>query len=298
MKVLILGVTGFIGRPVAQAFVRNGHEVYGQTRSDSKAKSLIADEIIPVVCELADGAAWSDVAAKADVVIDCSSGTDLKAQSAALFKIASEAAAKGRGANPPKATYIFTGGIWVHGEDRENTTSERSPAKNTTTLVSWRPAFEQTVIASTKVDGIVIRPAMLYGYSGSIFSMLFSQAGPGKEIVWAGKKGGRWSVIHADDLANLYVSIAEAAPICKGLIFDGANDVSESIDDILEATARVSGSSGWRYVEPDNVFTEAIAITTILRPSLARALVGWRPLKPGVVDGIKTYYAAFKASTS
>lgn len=43
------------------------------------------------------------------------------------------------------------------------------------------------------------------------------------------------------------------------------------------------------------VFEDAIATTMTLRPSLGRALVRWRPLKPSLVDGMKVYYAAWQA---
>lgn len=51
MKVIIIGATGFIGLPAAQAFVRAGHIVYGVTRSQSKANSLAKEEIIPIVAD-------------------------------------------------------------------------------------------------------------------------------------------------------------------------------------------------------------------------------------------------------
>ena len=62
MKVLILGATGelprisklmigFIGLPAAQAFVRGGHIVYGQTRSKKSTGDLVKEEIIPVVLD-------------------------------------------------------------------------------------------------------------------------------------------------------------------------------------------------------------------------------------------------------
>jgi nucleoside-diphosphate-sugar epimerase len=62
MKVLILGATGeslklsrlmvgFIGLPAAQAFVRSGHIVYGQTRSEKSTAELVKEEIIPVVLD-------------------------------------------------------------------------------------------------------------------------------------------------------------------------------------------------------------------------------------------------------
>jgi nucleoside-diphosphate-sugar epimerase len=39
--------SGFIGLPIAQALVRAGHQVFGQTRSQKKAKQLIAEESRP-----------------------------------------------------------------------------------------------------------------------------------------------------------------------------------------------------------------------------------------------------------
>jgi len=43
MRVLVLGATGFIGFPVAQALVRCGHEVIGTSR-DPKAKEMFEKE--------------------------------------------------------------------------------------------------------------------------------------------------------------------------------------------------------------------------------------------------------------
>ena len=150
------------------------------------------------------------------------------------------------------SNYYFYLGTWIHGEDRAELTSERTPPKNTTQLVSWRPEQEQRVLTSAQVDGIVIRPSLLYGRSGSILSMLFGAAQTGQELVWAGRKGGRWAMIHVDDLADAFLRIAESGPICKSLIFDVSNDASESVDDILEAVVRVSGASGYKYCEPQN----------------------------------------------
>lgn len=43
-------------------------------------------------------------------------------------------------------------------------------------------------------------------------------------------------------------------------------------------------------------FEEAACSTTRIRPYLARTLLGWSPRKPGFVDGMEVYYAAWKAS--
>lgn len=67
MKVLILGATGFIGGPVAQAFVRNGHIVYGQTRSANSARELEANEIIPVMADPMKKEEWVQTLDQVDV---------------------------------------------------------------------------------------------------------------------------------------------------------------------------------------------------------------------------------------
>jgi nucleoside-diphosphate-sugar epimerase len=68
-------------------------------------------------------------------------------------------------------------------------------------------------VPGNDVNGIVIRPSMLYGKGGSLFSSVFQSA------VEAAKKGEsfqavshpntRYSTIHTDDLADLYLRVAE-----------------------------------------------------------------------------------------
>ncbi len=43
------------------------------------------------------------------------------------------------------------------------------------------------------------------------------------------------------------------------------------------------------------MFEEALGATLLLRPYLARALLDWTPRKPGLVDGLETYYASWRA---
>jgi uncharacterized protein YbjT (DUF2867 family) len=45
--VIVPRATGFIGLPVAQALVRAGHDVIGQTRSADKARQLTIEESKP-----------------------------------------------------------------------------------------------------------------------------------------------------------------------------------------------------------------------------------------------------------
>ncbi|RDX57332.1 NAD(P)-binding protein [Lentinus brumalis] len=297
MKILILGATGFIGLPAAQAFVRAGHVVYGQTRSAAKAKQLVAEEITPVIADVKDTASYLPfLVGTLDVVIDAAGGTDLKELSDDLLSATVAAVQAHRPSHASKLTYIYTSGTWVHGENRAEIVTDTTPLTNPAELVAWRPAQEQRVAVNPLLNGIVVRPALLYGRSGSLFTPLFKGAHAG-EVVWAGTPGGRFALIHADDLAELYVLVAGKAAIACGKTFDAANDVTESVDAVLQRLVEVSGAKGpYRYAEPANLYEVALGTTSIVRPYLGRALLGWQPRKAGLLDLLEVYYNAWKAS--
>ncbi|KAK0499027.1 hypothetical protein EDD18DRAFT_1155008 [Armillaria luteobubalina] len=70
---------------------------------------------------------------------------------------------------------------------------------------------------------------MLYGRCGSISATLFGEVEKAKKerrkLAFAGKWGGRLALIHTDNLADVYVRVAEKAAICAGKAFDAANDL-------------------------------------------------------------------------
>ncbi|EMD40021.1 hypothetical protein CERSUDRAFT_150918 [Gelatoporia subvermispora B] len=296
MKVIVLGASGFIGLPAAQALVRAGHIVYGVTRSASKAKQLAAEEIIPVVANYDDISAWGNLIATVDAVIDAVGGTDVKTLSAALLTKTAHAAQELRPLHAPKLIYIYTSGTWVHGDDRKTVKTDTSPLTAPVEQVAWRPAQEQRVVTNTALNGIVIRPSLLYGRSGSLLANVFRGAYEGK-VKWFGTPGGRFALIHTDDLGELYRLVAEKGAIIGGKIFDASNDVSESVDDFLQKLVEVSGAKGpYEYVQPSNLFEVALTTTAILRPYLARSLLGWQLRKAGLTDHLEIYYDAWKAS--
>ncbi|KAF7800259.1 hypothetical protein EIP86_011506 [Pleurotus ostreatoroseus] len=299
MKVLILGATGFIGLPVARAFVRAGHTVYGQTRSEKNTKRLTAEEITPIVAQPADTAAWISIVATVDVIIEALGGVggdELKTISEKILHDVGLASTQLRPAGAPKIAYIYTSGTWVHGDNRIDIVTDTTPITNPVPLVAWRPAVEQAVVTYPALRGIVIRPSMVYGYSGSILGIMFARAAGGK-VSWFGGPGARQALVHADDLAAMYLRAAEKAPLVAGTIFDAANDTSESVDDILTRLGELTGAEGPpEYVPPSNGYEAACASSAIIRPYLARSLLDWQPHKPNVLDNLVVYYNAWKAS--
>ncbi|KAJ7232882.1 hypothetical protein C8J57DRAFT_1196106 [Mycena rebaudengoi] len=298
MKVLILGATGAIGFPVAQALVRAGYIVYGLARTPAKANLLGQEEIIPLLGDV-ESDVWLPLITTLDVIIESVMGADattLNAVGHSTFERASKAAQELRAEGATLLTYIYTSGIWVHGDSRTEIVTDTTPLTRPAKLVAWRPAFEQRIARSTDVNGIVVRPSLVYGRGASLFAPLFDTAREGR-VVWPGTPGGRYATIHADDLAELYLLVAQRASILGGKIIDATNPHTESVDEILRKLAVVSGAKGpYEYRKPSSVFEEAFTTTPLVRPYLAHALLGWSAKKPSLIDGLETYYAAWLAS--
>ena len=207
--------------------------------------------VIPVIGEVDNPKSWIGLISEIDVVIEAIGGNETYILSAAIHRAVSEAVSR-RPTGTPKLSYIYTSGTWVHGEDRTTLVTDNTPITNPAKLVEWRPAVEQAIISDKTLNAIVIRPALVYGYTGSITGLAFGMAAQGK-IVWPGTPGGRCAVVHADDLADLYVRAVGRAQLIGGLIFDASTSHSESVDDFLEKLVKVSGAqSPYEYKTPSN----------------------------------------------
>ena len=208
----------------------------------------VARTVIPIVAEPSDIKSWEHIAEKVDVVIEALAGLALNTHPFTLLNVISNIAQK-RPAGSSKITYIYTSGAWCHGDDRENIVTDSTPADNPVQLVAWRPAVEQEIINHPGVNGIVIRPSLVYGRSGSITGRMFKAAHDGK-LVWPGTPGGRLAVIHQDDLAEIYLRVVEKGALIKGMIFDASEDKTESTDEVLAKVAQLAGLSSYEYVPP------------------------------------------------
>ncbi|KAK7437632.1 hypothetical protein VKT23_018531 [Stygiomarasmius scandens] len=307
MRVLVLGATGFIGFPTAQALSRAGYLVYGQTRSEEKAKRLAAEEIFPIVCD-PSSTSWHHLIPTLDVIIDALHASDPDTY-LTLFHGIESAAQSLRPASSPKLSFIFTSGTWKlgnHGYDLvlTDTTPVLDPTgtgpKSVELAKSDRDRVEPDILKSGILNGIVIRATFVYGRSGSIFSMMFERFRQEGRVSWPGTPGGKLTTVHQDDLADLYVRAAEKAQVIGGLVFIAANNHSEDTDGFLRRFCEIVGKEGprveYEYSEPTDMFEKAITTQQIMRPYLARTLLGWEPKKLGLTDGLELYWNAYLAS--
>jgi len=163
--------------------------------------------------------------------------------------------------------------------------------------IGWRRKVELLVLGSSDFVGTVARPAFLYGGSGSYTGPYFSMAEE-KKLVVSGSPDKKWSFIHAADLAEGYLLIAEAPRSnVKGEIFNFGDGTRSTIKEVVLAAAKAVGYNGEiTYVPAGNDFMGVNAEQScLLDCSKARKLLGWVPKHFGFVEDIERYYATWKA---
>ncbi|MCJ1384094.1 hypothetical protein MMC17_007210 [Xylographa soralifera] len=317
-KVLILGATGYIGQALALSLLRSGlFTVYGLARSASKARSLSALEIIPVLGSASDSAGYVSLIASAhiDIVVDAAGANRESAQILADVKRAGAerlAAAAAQGVRSPKLGFIYTSGMWVHGSSMEavndlDPVGVAAARTQPPPLVAWRPRMEQDVLGAADVlDTMVVRPALLYGGAGAIWSSLL---GPLQASVQSRAAVARVpaeadsmpALIHVEDVARGLRAAVEKLPLLAGTgvypVFDLVTS-QESMRLLLEEAAKVLGFDG--KVElvgaQGDAFAEAMSVSLNGSGARARMLLGWEPRRVGMLKGVDVFVKAWLAA--
>jgi nucleoside-diphosphate-sugar epimerase len=131
--------------------------------------------------------------------------------------------------------------------------------------------------------------------------MWFAGAVKEKRLTAVGDGNNRWAMVHADDLADAYVRAGESG--LGGQIFNITDRSRWSIRDMLNAIARTTQCSGdFTFVPVAEAsktmgeFAECLALDQHVDGRKAVRLLGWQPRHGGFVDGVETYYMAWKAA--
>jgi nucleoside-diphosphate-sugar epimerase len=318
VNVLIIGATGYIGQSLSQSLVRSGsHRVYGLARTPEKAQSLTRDEIIPILGSITENTNLLQAidTYHINVVVDVAGANheshvllaELKKIGAARLE-----AAKSSGILAPKLGFIYCSGTWVHGSSNDPVndltpvdapSSPNPPPK----LVSWRPKLEREVLVSSDVlDVMVIRPALVYGRSGAIWSLYFdplrkaAQSGT-ESISLPANAASRPGLIHVDDVASGFHAAIDKLPTIAGSgvypVFDLATS-QESMVDILGFAANSLGFKGKVELAGSGgeAFPEAMNTTANICSGRAKQILGWEPKRFGFVQNMDLFAEAFLAA--
>ncbi len=293
MRVFVTGATGYIGGTVALALRDAGHDVSGLARSDDGADLLAKAGIAPVRGALDETEALARAAGEADAVAHAADA-DHAASARALL-----AALGGTG-----KTLIHTSGssivgtpaggrllAQVYDEDTPFTPSSGRAA---------RVALNAEILAGAGqgLRPVIVCPALIYGKGrlGGRQSMqvpwLIATARRHGIAKHLGPGENRWSNVHVDDLADLYLLALDRAP--PGAFYYAENG-ENSMRELCVAIGRTLGfgdeTAAMSEAEAAAEWGEGPALNTMgsnsrVRAVRARAELGWAPHRPSVADEI------------
>lgn len=286
MQVFLTGATGYIGTAVAERLRAAGHRLSGLARSDSAASRLKAAGITPIRGDFSDPKTVGAAARGADGVISMATTYDSKVDGPAIAAILDALA----GSDKP---FVYTSGIWSHGDTGGAVVDETSPPRPAA-LVQWRQAVEDRVREAAKrgIRTTVIRPAIVYGRGGGIPAGFIQSAREEGAARYVGTGNNRWPFVHVDDLADLYLLALERAP--AGSLLLGVHGPSHPVREVAAAASRGAGAGGrtvsWPLDEARKklgAYADALVLDQQASGRRAQELLGWHPRRPDVLEDVE-----------
>ena len=268
MHVFLTSATGYVGAAVAQALRARGHSVAALARSPGSEQRLRNSGVLPVPGELGRPETYRDAAANAAVIVH--TAFEYSADGAENLDLDTHATR----ALSTQGRLIYTSNGYLPGVDTEQLSDKTLP----------RFATERIALASAQSNA-VIRLGMVYGGGdGGTIASLFATAQHHRQLPCPPDVAdNRWSLIHLDDLAALYVTLAETA--APG-VFHAVDGRPLSVRRALECVGNACGV-------PVSMQSETVAAgmldqhtLDVMRRDVAldsprsRAL-GWSPRYPG-----------------
>ncbi|MFI5590974.1 NAD-dependent epimerase/dehydratase family protein [Amycolatopsis sp. NPDC051758] len=271
MKVFLTGGSGYVGRPTVRALIRQGHEVSALARSDASARTLTELGARPVPGGLTDTDVLREAAAEADGVIHL--GQHYGDNTADVDRAAADALQAGIGDRGP---YVHTGGVWVYG-DTAGVVDEDAP-QNPPAITAWRRANEERVLAHGG-NPVLVMPGIVYGLGGGLVETFF--AAPGRRtgaVPLIGDGSNHWALVHAEDIAELYVLALQAPAKSVYAGVSGQNlPLADVVGALTGASGRVAQLSLAEAVDRMGPIAEAFALDQQLTPVRAQRELGWEP---------------------
>jgi nucleoside-diphosphate-sugar epimerase len=294
MRILVTGATGLIGGAIARRLSTEGHEVVALARSEASAAKLAAQGYSAVLGDLADATSIADAARHADAVVHAASPGD---QNTASHDEAATRAIIGALRGTSKR-FLYTSGCLLYGSTGDTPATEDSPL-HPVELVRFRQPLEAEILDASPhgIHSVVIRPAWVYGNRGGTAMMMFASAKEHGAARYVGDGHNRWTTVHADDLADLYLLALEQAPAAS--IFNGAFGPAVPLIEIARAASEGAGANGrveeWPIDDARQAlsgFADAIAADAVISGDLARSELGWQPSRHSILDELRSYGSA------
>ena len=299
MKVLVAGATGALGRQLVPQLVARGHEVYGMTRTQSKADAVRAMGATPLVADALDPEAVASAVAESEpeVIVhqltalsgsidmrhfdrDFALTNRLRSEGTDHLLAAGRAVGIKRFVAQSYAGWPFarTGGP-IKSEDAP---LDSDPPEGLRRALAAIRHLEDAVTGASWTEGVVLRYGGFYGPGTSL-------APDGEHLELIRKRGfpivgggqGVWSFVHIEDAAEATVAAVEHGS--RG-IYNVVDDEPAPVAEWLPAIAESVGAKRPRKVPRWLGRLLAGQVATVMMTEVrgasnekAKRELGWRP---------------------
>jgi nucleoside-diphosphate-sugar epimerase len=284
MHIALTGATGFIGSHILTELQEHGHEVTALVRDVAEAELVATRGAKAAVVDLYDRPSVVKLFSECDGAVHTASPGD--ETSANLDAAVIDAAVEAFGAN--NKPYAHIGGLWTFGSNTSIT--EESPF-DPAGMVAWQPAILQRILGVAGMRGIVIVSSVAYGDGGGGVPgvLLASPRDADGNLIMLGTGRQHWSTVHVADLAAVFRTVLED-DAARGIYVIG-NGQNPTVAELTEAAAAAVGAPGAVAGSEDEArarlgeyFAEVLLLDQATTAAKARAVLGWQPARPGLVD--------------
>ena len=285
MNIFITGVTGYIGSAVAVRMIQAGHTVYGLVRHQEKIRAVQSLGIEPVFGSLEDADLLTKYAQASDAVIHTADSNHQMAVETLIKAL--------EGSGKP---FIHTSGSGVVSDngsvehespfiyDEETVFTPSAPQQDRVLLNQ----YVRKAGITRGVRTIVIAPSLIYGdafdlpYTSQILSILFDKSRQMNAGVYIGEGISRWSNVHIQDLADLYLLAVNKAPSASYFYAEnGENTFVELATAISTSIGYPNHIQSWKLEDAAEelglMARFFFASNSRVRAVHARHLLGWNP---------------------
>ncbi len=299
MRVFVTGATGYIGTAVVKALVKAGHQVTGLVRSAEKDAQLRSSGAAPVRGDLKDMASYRTAAAEHDGIIHI--GFEYGPEGVAADRKAIETLLDAARTGGKPKSFIYTSGVLCLGNTGDKPADEDAPA-SAIPMVAWRPAHEKLTIdaATDTLATAVIRPGFVYGGIKGLIAGYFESATKEGAAAYVGDGKNRMSLVHMDDLAELYRLVVDKR--ARGM-FHGVDGSAPRIEDLARAASETAGKAGATKSIPVEQarqmmgpFADAICTNQVVVTKRSTEL-GWKPPHKRALDAMAEAFKEWREQT-
>ena len=290
MQLFLTGLTGHIGRSVGRALLARGHGITALVRSPMTVPAEFATRVTLLRGDLKDPGSYASALRAADAVVhaafEYADGVEVietEAIAVGVLAAALDASAVSR--------VVYTSSAFLVGDGGPRARITEHWPLSTRQLRSPRIGFEQRIAMQPR--GAAVRVGMVYGGARGTVHALFDDLAHGRDVSQILRRRNRWSLIHVDDLAALYVAIIERN--ASG-IFHGTDGIPLTAGEVV----RICRDT-WRRSPDDGPVADASAASALIDSEVLRRDVavlpvrsrelGWAPRYASFVEGVEVAYA-------